>query len=148
MISVHYHVVMPSTDRALTEAHALSRRLIQLAEESKAAFARAVAEHHLTPPQARALFFLERPVPMSELATHLSCDRSNVTGIADRLAARGLVERVPGTDRRVTMLQLTDEGVRAREELGAHVVASPSPSDRLTAVERRQLAALLDKMLG
>lgn len=139
---------MTSTDRALREAHALSRRLIQLAERSKADFAAAVAQRGLTPAQARALFFLERPVPMRELAEHLHCDRSNVTGIADRLAAHGLVERVPGTDRRVTMLRLTDKGERARAELAAHVVASPSPADRLTAAERRQLAALLDKMLG
>ena len=137
-----------STDRALTEAHALSRRLIQLAERSKADFAAAVAERGLTPAQARALFFLERPVAMRDLAVFLSCDRSNVTGIADRLQSRGLVERVPGEDRRVTMLRLTDEGEEARAELGAHVVASPSPSDRLSAAERRQLAALLDKMLG
>lgn len=139
---------MAGSNRALAESHALSRRLIQLAERSKASFARAVSERGLTPPQARALFFLERPTAMSELATHLSCDRSNVTGIADRLEGQGLVERVPGADRRVTMLQLTAKGAHAREELAAHVVASPSPADRLSADERRQLVALLDKMLG
>lgn len=139
---------MAGPDAALAEAHALSRRLIQLAERSKTSFARAVAERGLTPPQARTLFFLERPTAMNELATHLSCDRSNVTGIADRLESQGLVERVSGADRRVTMLQLTPKGAHAREELAAHVVASPSPVDRLTAAERRQLVALLDKMLG
>lgn len=135
-------------DRALAEAHALASRLIQLAERSKAAFAAAVAERGLTPPQARALFFLERPAPMRDLAAHLSCDASNVTGIADRLEAQGLVERMRGDDRRVTMLRLTEEGAAARADLSALVVSSPSPSDRLSAAERRQLTALLDKMLG
>lgn len=139
---------MPPNSRALSEAYALSRRLIQLAEASKAAFARAVGERGLTAQQARALFFLEQPAPMRALAQHLACDASNVTGIADRLEAQGLAERVPGSDRRVTMLQLTDHGQRVREELGAHVVGAPAPSDRLTVAERRQLTALLDKMLG
>lgn len=85
---------------------------------------------------------------MRDLAAHLSCDASNVTGIADRLEAQGLVERVRGDDRRVTMLRLTEEGAAARADLSAHVVSSPSPSDRLSAAERRQLTALLDKMLG
>ena len=32
---------------------------------------------------------------MHELATMLACDNSNVTGIVDRLEARGLVARQP-----------------------------------------------------
>ncbi|PVG80684.1 MarR family transcriptional regulator [Nocardioides gansuensis] len=134
--------------RALTEAHALTQRLFRLSEMAKAAFAEAVAEHGLTPAQARALFFLEEPSPMRALSDHLSCDASNLTGIADRLEAQGLVERVQGEDRRVRLLRLTEEGERVRREVGEHVTRSPSPSDRLTAAERRQLAALLDKMLG
>ena len=39
---------------------------------------------------------------MHEIATRLACDNSNVTGIVDRLEARGLVTRRPGEqDRRV-----------------------------------------------
>ena len=34
-------------------------------------------------------------MPMSELAEAMRCDNSNVTGIADRLEDRGLVERRP-----------------------------------------------------
>ena len=50
------------------------------------------------------------------------CDNSNVTGIADRLEAAGLVERRPAEhDRRVKTLVLTRRrasGVRARSSAG------------------------------
>ncbi len=49
----------------------------------------------LAPAQARALheLDLERPISMRELAQRLKSDPSNVTGLIDRLEARGLVER-------------------------------------------------------
>ena len=48
---------------------------------------------------------------MSGLAELLFCDASNVTGIADRLEARGLIERrSAGGDRRVKVLALTSAG--------------------------------------
>ena len=51
---------------------------------------------------------------MSSLAGKLFCDDSNVTGIVDRLEARGLIERRPAEhDRRVKLLGLTPEGERA-----------------------------------
>lgn len=39
------------------------------------------------------LSLLGRPLPMRALAELLGCDASNVTGIVDRLEARGLVRR-------------------------------------------------------
>src|ERR1700736_477259 len=62
------------------------------------------AEFEITPPQLMTLKHLDdrdRPIPMSDIARLLACDASNVTGIIDRLEARGFVERrgAPG-DRR------------------------------------------------
>jgi DNA-binding MarR family transcriptional regulator len=37
------------------------------------------------------LRFLERPMSMKSLAEHIGRDASNITGIADRLEAKGLV---------------------------------------------------------
>lgn len=56
---------------------------------------------------------------LSELASRLSCVRSNMTQLVDRLEADGLVQRVgdPG-DRRSVRAALTDEG-RARQVAGA-----------------------------
>src|SRR3954464_12478022 len=45
------------------------------------------------PAHAPRLLDPDEPTPMSALAERLFCDASNVTGIADRLEARGLVER-------------------------------------------------------
>lgn len=71
------------------------------------------AEFDLSAPQARALHHLNAPRTMGELADMLCCDASNVTGIVDRLEARGVVERqvVPG-DRRVKRIVLTEDGRR------------------------------------
>ena len=56
---------------------------------------------------------------LSELASRLSCVRSNMTQLVDRLEADGLVTRVndPG-DRRSVRAALTDEG-KARQSAGA-----------------------------
>src|SRR6266581_9526790 len=52
-----------------------------------------LAELHLTLPQAMLLRQLGDALPMNEAAGKLHCDPSNVTGIVDRLEARGLIER-------------------------------------------------------
>ena len=51
----------------------------------------------LSPVQCHVLHLIEpeRPMPMGRLAETLFCDASNVTGLVDRLEARGLVERRP-----------------------------------------------------
>src|SRR5882672_10302335 len=59
-------------------------------------------ESGLRPATFGALRILDQPRTMSEIATCLRCDNSNVTGIVDGLETRGLAERTasPG-DRRV-----------------------------------------------
>jgi DNA-binding MarR family transcriptional regulator len=62
-------------------------------------------------------------LPLSDLANRLSCVRSNMTQLVDRLEADGLVKRVDDpTDRRIVQAALTDEG-RARQAAGAAEVA-------------------------
>src|SRR6476646_3878053 len=68
------------------------------------------SEFDLSPVQCHVLHLLEpgRALPMGRLAETLSCDASNVTGLVDRLEARGLVQRCPSADdRRVKVPQLT-----------------------------------------
>src|SRR5258708_37737291 len=50
------------------------------------------AAFDLSPVQCHVLHLIEprRPLPMRRLAETLSCDASNVTGLVDRLEARGL----------------------------------------------------------
>src|SRR5262249_43256592 len=67
-------------------------------------------ELDLSPVQCHVLHLIEpgRPLPMGRLADTLACDASNVTGLVDRLEARGLVQRRPSRgDRRIKEVQLT-----------------------------------------
>jgi DNA-binding MarR family transcriptional regulator len=130
------------------EPRVLAGLLIKAAEQAKSGFAAAVSAKGLTAVQARALLALDQPVAMSDLAGQLGCDASNITGIADRLARAGLVERVPGQDRRVKVLTLTPRGRQLRAELRDHLADSQFPIDRLTRPERDQLKALLRTLLG
>ena len=56
------------------------------------------------------------PLTLSELAERLSCVRSNITQLVDRLEADGLVRRVddPG-DRRSVRAELTELGVEKQK---------------------------------
>jgi DNA-binding MarR family transcriptional regulator len=109
------------------------------------------AEFDLSKQQALALVHLEpdEPKPMSELATTMFCDASNITGIADRLEARGLVERVPGAhDRRVKTLVLTPEGVRVRSVVAARLAEPPESLTALSAADQRSLRDILRRVGG
>ncbi len=68
----------------------------------------------LTPPQFIVLkFLLSDPsgLPASELATRVGVSGSAMTGMVDRLAKSGLVERRRSDeDRRVVWVKVTDEG--------------------------------------
>lgn len=88
------------------------------------------------------------PISRRDLAARLRCDPSNVTFLADRLEARGYIERsIDRRDRRYKAMRLTPEGAAARARLLAGF-ASQSPFARLTAVERRLLADLLARCVG
>lgn len=77
----------------------------------------------LTVTQSWALVHLENPEgrSLSELANMLSCDKSNVTGIVDKLEEVGLAERKRGKagDRRYTRVVLTEQGHKLRRAVMA-----------------------------
>src|SRR5690348_11405704 len=76
--------------------------------QHRRSFLIAASELDLHPAQAGALMQLASPLPMSELASRLACDSSNVTGLVDRLEARALVARQTSfDDRRVKHVVLT-----------------------------------------
>lgn len=125
----------------------IDQRLLALVDLLRARIAGVAAELGLTPQQAILLRQLGQPRAMCEVAAILACDRSNVTGLVDRLEDRGLVERTtdPG-DRRVKRLRLTSEGAATAASVQARMFAdSPSTAD-LDADERRGLLALLRKL--
>jgi DNA-binding MarR family transcriptional regulator len=104
----------------------------------------------LSPAQCHVLHLIEpdRPVPMGQLAETLSCHASNVTGLVDRLEARGLVRRRPSVaDRRVKVLVLTPTGSRLRALLLDRITASPAALERLSLREQRALVRILRRLL-
>lgn len=112
-------------------------------------FAASVGE--LSPGRVGILLLLEANpgVTQSGLARAVSLDRSTMVGIVDMLEGRGLVERRRGEDRRTNGLWLTAEGrttvARLKRRIQAH---ERRVAARLSAEERAQLLALLEKLTG
>lgn len=105
-------------------------------------------EFGLHPQQAIALSILQpdEPLKLSDLATKLRCDNSNVTGIADRLEAAGLAERRPHpTDRRVKTLQLTERGESVRKLHRERVGTAPPGIAALSDDDAAALVAILQR---
>ncbi|MEU8586847.1 MarR family transcriptional regulator [Streptomyces sp. NPDC048664] len=109
----------------------------------------AAAERALTGAQARLLSLLSlEPLPMRRLAQKLKCEPSNVTGIVDRLEARGLVERRPDpADRRVKVAAATEEGRQVACGLRDSLNFAREPLAGLSPDERLSLRDLLLRML-
>jgi DNA-binding MarR family transcriptional regulator len=118
----------------------------QLLGAERRRFLAAAAELDLHPAQAGALMKMEpgTAMPMHELAMMLSCDNSNVTGIVDRLEARGLVTRRPyAQDRRVKHVVLTPAGTDVRTRVRGHMAKVPEAIGRLSLTDQRLLRDVL-----
>ncbi|WP_327336731.1 MarR family transcriptional regulator [Streptomyces sp. NBC_01324] len=113
-------------------------------------YEQAAAAHSLTGAQARALGLLSlEPMPMRRIAQKLKCEPSNVTGIVDRLEARGLVERRPDpADRRVKLAAPTEKGTRTARQLRESLDFAREPLAGLSDTDRAVLRDLLRRMLG
>ena len=132
-------------EQALDELVAL---LFRLTGDLRQRFSDRAVELELSFPQAMALRELDDPLPMRDLAERLCCDASNVTGIVDRLEARGLVERrAAPDDRRVKHLVLTDDG-RTLRQVHRDRLTVDLPLLDLTPDERRTLTELLHRAVG
>jgi DNA-binding MarR family transcriptional regulator len=107
-------------------------------------------EFDLSPVQCHVLHLIEpeRPLPMGRLAETLGCDASNVTGLVDRLEARGLVLRQPSADdRRVKVIHLTPIGSRLRAQLLKRITGGSCPLSRLSANDQRALVRILEMLV-
>jgi MarR family transcriptional regulator, organic hydroperoxide resistance regulator len=125
--------------------------MFELFAQQKSRHIAMAAEFDLSPMQAFALRLLEpgTPLPMSDLAEALHCDASNVTGIVDRLEARGLIgRRGADHDRRVKMLVVTETGAALRERLLDRIAEPPPPIAKLSAADQRALRDIMRRALG
>ena len=137
---------MAVTTQRLTPAHEAQRLFFEIGMDHRGRVGASLSELGLTFSQAHALRLLdpERPLPMSSLAERLFCDASNVTGIADRLEGRGLVERRSAEgDRRVKALTLTPDGVELRDRVLEIMSEPPAAIAALPAADQRALRDIL-----
>jgi MarR family transcriptional regulator, 2-MHQ and catechol-resistance regulon repressor len=129
-------------------------RLLEVSRRLEVVFARTITDRAGLPgPRFELLLRLARTpgeqLTMSELADQLGVTSGGATRLVDKVAADDLVVRRPcSTDRRVHHVALTDAG---REIIGEALAAHRADlaremTDRLTATERAQLDALLDKL--
>jgi DNA-binding MarR family transcriptional regulator len=91
----------------------------------------------------------DRPVTMSEVASTLGCDASNVTGLVDRLEERGLIERRSASaDRRVKMVAVTTPGSKQRTKLLDRWYEAPASIAALPQRDVKELLRILRKAAG
>lgn len=149
------HSDAPARARDALDNNELAARawhlLGEVALTMRAAWLDVAAEFDLTPAQALALRRLEpnTPLPMNTLADAMLCDASNVTGIVDKLEARGLIERrTIEHDRRVKTLAVTRRGEELRRRL---LLRGLRPSPAVAALDpgdHRQLIEILERLLN
>jgi DNA-binding MarR family transcriptional regulator len=144
--------------RALSDqtiADEAGRDLIDLSARFAHAFLRFLdGKSGFTYPRLRVLEALhcDGPVTMRPLADSLGLSARNLTALADSLESDGLVRRVAHpTDRRATILEITDTGMVAAEESLAPRLAEISRLfDQLTPTARQRfrqaLATLVEAM--
>ena len=87
-------------------------------------------------------------LPLGQLAERLSCVKSNITQLVDRLVADGLVSREPDpTDRRSRLAVMTAAGRKAwKDGLKLQQTAERELFDVLSAREAREFAVLVQKV--
>lgn len=78
-----------------------------------------IEEYGITWQQFHAMYHIDdNGIPFNELAKHLNCNASNMTGLIDRMTENGWVYREQSKeDRRVWLIKLTEEGQKLKEEL-------------------------------
>lgn len=123
--------------------------IIRLNKERIRANGAYLRPHDLTTQQVWLLAELpkEGGAPIGSLADVMQCHSSNVTGMVDRLEARGLVTRQPDpSDRRVKLVALTPTGQALRGKL-MEIARRPPEAlvERLDAEQLQTLCELLGK---
>jgi DNA-binding MarR family transcriptional regulator len=106
----------PSFSERPADADDAVERLFELAVLLADGMERGLVERGLTRARAELLWRLGRAGPMTQrdLSRALACTPRNVTGLVDGLESAGLIARRPHpTDRRATLVTLTERGGRA-----------------------------------
>jgi DNA-binding MarR family transcriptional regulator len=136
---------------ALAAAAADLLALLQTADAAQAHVETSLGRIGLSLPKLAALSVLKEAgesLSLGELAARLSCVKSNVTQLIDRLEADGFVSRALDPDDRRSRLAFMTPAGRAACERGARLrdQAARELFSDLTDDEARLLAALVGKL--
>jgi len=104
------------------------------------------AMHGVSGAQVKVLLALraDDAVPMSEVATRLDYDASNLTTLVERLRGHGLLERTENVDdRRRKTLRLTADGLKLRNQFWSSLTTGSAPLANKNHADLRSLARLL-----
>ncbi|SDK96192.1 MarR family winged helix-turn-helix transcriptional regulator [Streptomyces indicus] len=115
-----------------------------------AVYAESAREYGLTPQQGQLLCVLmARPYGMGELGSTLGLAKSSLTGLVDRTARNGLVQREPDPeDSRAVRVTLTPQGAELARDFYAETCRRVDRlPDGLAADERELLAGLLSRVV-
>ncbi len=96
--------------------------MIRIGMRMAAVFDQKFAEWATTQAQLRTLIVIcdvggEAGISPSDLANYLLLDRATVTSVTARLVGEGLVERLPGVNRRTFQLRVTPKGLSKVREV-------------------------------
>lgn len=130
-------------------------RLARLRAHLDAELSTVFASYQLSPADFQVIVTLRRAGPPYRLAqarlmTHLALTSGTVSVRVDKLVKRGVVVREPDeTDARVTLVRLTDEGLRLFDDIApAHLRNEDRLLSALQDDERDVLAGLLRRVLS
>ncbi len=126
--------------------------LIRASISAKHRLLKTADEYNLSIMQALTICLMEpgKTLPMSAISDFLVCDRSNVTGIVERLSAGSYIERRESNiDRRVKTIELTQSGIKLRDKLLPKVSDEDAPNlENLSQEEINTLKAILLKTIS
>jgi len=143
----------PRSKLKLEHLYEFPGHLIRRAHQiSGAMFDRHLGEFDLTAVQYMAMVAIgsNPAVDATRLSDMIVFDRATIGGVIDRLESKGLVARTPSvTDRRSKGLSLSEKGYELLDKVESRVVKVQEDILKpLPATERRQLVALLKKLVG
>jgi DNA-binding MarR family transcriptional regulator len=147
--------IRPLEPRTAVPTDDARQQLVELSAAFAAAYIRwlddGMSSDGLTYPRLRLLSQLHcgGPAMMRELADDLRLTPRNLTAVVDALEHEGLVTRVPHpTDRRATLIELTDAGRRAADQaMQPKFAAIGELFDDLSPAEEKRLSTILGKLL-
>jgi MarR family transcriptional regulator, 2-MHQ and catechol-resistance regulon repressor len=88
------------------------------------------------------------PLRQVEIGRRMLSSRANVTKVVDHLETLGLVKRLDCADRRVNLVELTEDGLNFLETTAAEVIgAATSALAPLNREEQKTLYSLLGRLL-